>query len=275
MNIKHKLLMSSTFLVAAYAPGEAGWKLTADGKAIELKDGNPIYINADGTEATMAGDTITRLNSEAAAHRRAKETAEAALIAFKDIKDPAAAIKALDDMKKIDQKKLIDAGEVDKVKDEITRQYTEQLNAAKASNSELQTNLNNMKIGNIFSNSEFVRDQIAVPLDMFKDSFSKHFKVNDKGEIEAFDRAGNRMGSKTKIGDYASPEEALQLLVEQHPQKDTILKPVSKGGTGGNSNGGARGGGNVMKRAAFDALPMHEQQSVGQRMAKGEITLTD
>lgn len=260
-------------IVAAFDPGKAGWKMSADGKTIEIKDGNPIWVDATGAEATMAGDTIARLNGEAKANRIRAETAEATVQTFKDI-DPVAAKKALDIVKNIDAKKLIDAGEVEKVRTEISGQFQTQLNEKDKALGSLQERIDNMTVGNIFNNSSFVRDRIAVPQDMFEASFRQNFKVKD-GKLEAYDKSGNRIMSRTKVGDYADPDEALEIMVDQHPQKAVILKANNNSGSGNNGNGGNNTGARVVRRADFEKMTPAQQASTSQEAIKGLLQLVD
>jgi hypothetical protein len=276
--MKKSNLLTTTFLTLLTAKAfdsgiKTGWKLDADGK-IEMKDGNPIYLNSNGDELTVSGTKISELNNESKTHREAKEKAEKALKAFEGI-DPEVARKAVDTVKRLDAKQLIDSGEVDKLKEEIKNQFTSQLTATQKEKEDLQNQINNMKIGSIFKDSSFVRESIAVPADMFEASFRNQFKINDKGEIEAYDKSGNRIYSKEKSGEYASPEEALKILVEAHPQKDTIMKAHSASGSGSQGNGGSQGGGRVIKRADFEKLTPGKQAETSQLVAKGDMKIVD
>lgn len=271
MIMKNKLAMLATVSVRAFNNG-AGWKLDADGK-VELKDGNPVYVDASGREMTVQGDTISRLNGEAKAHREAKEAAEAKLKSFEGL-DPNKAREAIELASKIDQKTLIDAGKVDEVKQQITQQFTQQMAEKDAAYKALQTNFDNERISNLFSGSEFVRDRIAVPRDMFEATFGRNFKIED-GKIAAYDKAGNRLMSKSKFGEPADINEAFELLVEAHPQKDVILKADSKSGTGNAGAGGGSGKGRILKRAEFDQLPEMQKAQAAAQMGKGELSIVD
>jgi len=78
--------------------------------------------------------------------------------------------------------------------------------------------------------------------------------------------------SKKNAGEFADPNEALELLVEMHPQKDTILKASGAGGSGNNGGGGARGAGRTMKRDDFLALSPADQSTIA---TKGETQIVD
>lgn len=276
MKKSHLLTTTAICLLAVMAfdnTVKAGWKLDADGK-IEMKDGNPIYINTAGQDMTVGADKISQLNAESKGHRERAEAAEQKLKAFDGI-DVVAAKKAIETVSKLDAKTLIDAGEVDKVKDDIKNSFTTQLNEKDKVNSDLQSKYDNLLINGVFSNSQFVRDSIAVPQDMFEASFRNNFKIGKDGAVEAYDKAGNRIMSREKIGENATPEEALKIIVESHPQKDTILKASGASGSGSQGNGGGNGGSRTIKRSEFDKMTPVKQAETSQAMAKGEMKIVD
>lgn len=236
-------------------------------------NGLPVYVHEDGKEigfdAAQAVGKISSLNGEAKSHREAKEAAEASLAKFSGITDPTKALEALEMMTKIDQKKLIDAGAVDQVKADITKSFQTQLDEANNKNKTLESQLYDAKIGGSFSGSKFIADKIAIPADLLQARFGQSFKVED-GNIVAVDATGNKIYSRSKPGELASFDEALEFLVEQYPQKDHILK------SSGNQGGGSRqsqhqAGQKTMKRDAFDSLDMAGKQTA----LKDGITIVD
>lgn len=267
--------VSSLSFIGAYDSGnKPGWKMDADGHIVLGTDGNPIYVDGSGREMIVDQSTVTRLNGEAMGFRTAKEAAEAKLAEFKDI-DPKAAREALEKIKKLNSKELLDAGEVDKLKDQISNEFKAQLTERDNTIATLQNEKNNMLVSDVFKSSTFVREGIAVPLDMFEDSFRKNFKV-ENGKVVAYGKDGNQLMSKKRIGEYADPEEALQLLVEQHPQKDVIMKANTGSGTGNDGQGGGRKvDGKTINRAAFDALDPMQQAEIAGKVAKKEMSLVD
>ena len=212
-------------------------KLDANGNVV-VENGMPVYVHDDGKEipfdAVAAMNKITSLNGEAKTHREAKEAAEANLAKFSGISDPAKALEALEMMTKIDQKKLIDAGAVDQVKAEITKVFQQQLDEANGKNQQLESQLYDEMIGGRFGGSKFISEKMAIPSEF--------------------------VFSRTKPGELASFDEALESLVESHPQKDYILKASGNSG-GGSHQSQHQAGQKTMKRDAFDSLDAAGKQS--------------
>lgn len=268
------VLMNSVAMFPRAFENKPGWKMDGDKLALDAS-GNPIYINANGDEASVKGDTIATLNAEAKQHRTAKEKAEGDLAKYRDASgkliDPTEAVKAIETISKIDAKTLIDAGEVDKVKETIKHEFTGQITELTNGIAERDNRINGMMIDGVFKGSEFIADRVAMPRDFFEAAMRSNFKVED-GKVVAYDRSGNRLMSKKSVGDYADANEALELLVDMHPQKDTILKPNGGSGSGNGGGGGSRGGGRTMRRADFEALSPGEQAQIA---TKGETAIVD
>lgn len=250
----------------------SNWKLDENGNIV-MRDGNPVYVNTNGDEQSVAVDTISRLNNEAKTHREAKEAALEKLKAFEGL-DAAKAREALEMVAKLDANKLIDAGKVDEVKSQITAQLQGQIDEKTKALTDLQAKYDNMIVNNLFANSEFIRNNVAVPRDMFEAKFRGNFKV-ENGQVVVYGNDGNRLYSKERAGEYATPEEGLRILAEAHPNRDTILKANTGTGTGSNGASGGSGGSRYMKRSDFEKLPPAKQVEYAQKMRNGEITLTD
>lgn len=275
-----KTLILASFInvrPVAFDPGKAGWKIGADGK-IEMKDGNPVYLDSAGNESTVEGGTIARLNAEAKQHREAKERAEGELNKFKGadgkLLDPTIALKAVETVSKLDAKKLIDSGEVDKLKDQIKGEFTAQLTERDAKIKEQAAAIDGMTLNAAFSSSKFIADRIAVPAEMFRNTFAKNFKVED-GKVVPYGNDGNKILSSKRIGETADLDEALEKIVEAYPHKDAIMKAPNASGSGNGGGGGSRGNGRFISRADFAKLPPHEQKATADAAGKGEITITN
>jgi hypothetical protein len=220
-------------------------KLKLDDKGnVVVQDGKPVYVKDDGSEVafdvTGTISTIARLNGEAKTNRERAEASEGKLKGFEGIDDPAAALKALGIVSNLDSKKLIDSGEVEKVKGEISKAFQAQLDAANGKSTALEQQLYAEKVGGAFSRSKFIAEKLAIPSDLVEARFGKAFNIED-GRIVAKDSNGNKLYSPSNPGELANFDEAMDLLVQQYPHRDSILKGSGASGTGASSNAGTGG----------------------------------
>lgn len=242
-------------------------KLDEQGHVV-VQDGRPVYVHDDGKEvafdAPAAVAKIGALNKEAQGHREAKEAAEAKAKAFEGIEDAEAARKALETIKNIDEGKLIAAGKVEEIKAAAQKAAQEQVAAASKAHAEelartkqdldkITGELYSEKIGGSFTRSKLIAEKFAIPADLVQARFGQQFKIED-GKVVAYDQAGNKIFSRTRPGEVADFEEALETLVDQYPYRDNILKGSGANGGGAGHGGGNGGGKKTLNRAAFDAL---------------------
>ena len=247
-------------------------KLNDDGSAV-VKDGMPVYLYDDGKEvpfdAPAAMSKITSLNGESRGHRERAESAEKGLKAFEGITDAVAAKKAIETLKNFDDKKLVDAGEVERIKSETIKAIESKYAPIVEENSKLTAAIHAEKIGGSFARSKFIAEKLNIPPDMVEARFGGNFKLVD-GKVQALDATGNQIFSRTKPGEVADFDEALSTLVEQYPYRDNIMK--ASGASGGGASGGAgAGGGKTMSRQIFDSQSATEQAA----FVRGGGAITD
>ena len=120
------------------------WKRESDG-TLALVDGSPVCIDHTGHEVAMTDTAldetfskVSQLVSESMGRKDKIRAMEAKLKAFEGIDDLEAwkeeAEKSMSTMKNMEDKKLIDAGEVEKVKAEVAKAMQSKID-------ELQRNL--------------------------------------------------------------------------------------------------------------------------------------
>ena len=238
-------------------------KLDENGNAV-LQDGKPVYVHDDGKEVAFDAPgtvaTITRLNSEAKGHRERAENAEKTVKAFEGIDDPVAAKKALATVANLDAKTLVDAGEIEKVKSEISKAFQLQLDDMTGKANGFEQQLYAEKIGGSFARSQFIAEKMAVPADMVQATFGNNFKI-EEGKVVAYDAQGQKIFSRSRPGELADFNESLETLVSQYPHRDHILKSSGANGGGAQNGGGNNqntkgnfGGGKEDRVAAIKAM---------------------
>ena len=249
----------------------------------EIQEGRPLYLDDSGREiafdAPATKDTISRLNNEAKQHREAKEALESKFKDFEGIEDPEKARKALDILKNLDDKKLIDAGEVEKVKQEAKAAFDEQLKQLERKykpiteeltkdRDALKNQLHQEKLGTAFNRSRFIQEKLAIPVDLAQARFGANFYI-EEGKIRAKGADGNLVYSRANPGNAAEFDEAMEIMVDAYPYRDSILKGTGASG-GGAGGSGAGGGKRQVTRAQFDAMEPADKVK-----AAREVTIVD
>lgn len=228
-----------------------------------LQDGKPILVDGDQEivfDVLGTHSTIKRLNGEAKGHRERAEAAEKIAKAFEGL-DAAEVRKAMELQSNLDAKKLIDAGEVEKVKSEITKGFQAQLEEAVNRANSLEQQLYGEKIGGSFSRSEFIAKNLAIPADLVQAKFGSQFKVED-GRVVAYDQHGQKIYSRSNPGELAEFNEALEVLINSYPHKDSILKASGMQGSGSPTGGAKSGGKKSVTRDQFESMSPHERAKV-------------
>lgn len=228
-----------------------------DGKTYaEVNDGKPVYVEDDGKEtafdAVSTKSTISRLFGENKSYRERLEAAETGLKRFEGITDADAARKALETVKNLDEKKLRDAGEVERANAERDKAWQAKLDESDAKLHATVQSWHQEKINGLFQSSTFLNDKTTLTPDIAAAFFGKHVKIDEDGEAYFTDPQGNKILSRANPGHTASADEAIEFLVDLHPQKDRFLASSGQSGTGSRSSAGG-GGSATAKRSDMTA----------------------
>jgi len=219
-------------------------KVVIDGVEVEvavLKDGQPVYVHDDGKEvpfdAPAAMAKIGELNAESKGHRLEAKAANDKLKVFEGIVDPEAAKKALAFAQSMEGKKVMDDEGIKTVVTNAIKPFEDKLREKDTLIQEKDTHIYRLEVSNRFSSSAFLKGKTIYgeTPDVAEAYFGKNFKI-EGGKVVASDAAGKQIYSVVKPGEPADFEEALEILVANHPKKDHILK--AKGSSGSGAEGG-------------------------------------
>ena len=253
-------------------------KLDENGVVVTSEDGKPIYVHDDGKEipfdAGQAFSKIKDLNAENKRWREMHEEVKSKVDEIGDL-DLEEARKALATVQNLDDKKLIDAGEVEVVKRNLSASYEENLNQTKNSyenkikelNEQLNVQNNNIEellILGAFERSKFIKEKTHLTPDIAYYSFKKGLNVeydkNQKPHVVGY-LDGEKLFSRRDPGKLAEPEEAIEMLINAYPNKDNILRSSGTGGSGGSSGSGEFDDDDLMK-ALRDAEKRNDVQAM-------------
>lgn len=252
-----------------------------DGKVLaEVQDGKPVYVYDDGNvspfDAAHAVSAIKARNAEAKSLREAKEALESRFKTFDGL-DPEKARKAIETFEALDAKKLIDAGEVEKVRNEAKigyeRKIEELYRPLEAERNQLKAQLYGERLSTHFSRSKYIAEKVETPLDLIQARFGPNFTFDESGKIVAKSLDGSPLYSRANPSEPPDFEEAIEMLINAHPDRDRMLKGT--GAAGGGAGGYKGGGGRQITRAQLAALDPAAKMATAAAAKEGKIEIVD
>jgi hypothetical protein len=250
-------------------------KIDESGNAV-LDNGNPVYVNDVGKEITLDPPAmhlvIGKVNVENRRLREANENAEALVKAFDGI-DAAAARKAMELVKNLDDSKLIDAGKVEEIRAAAVKSVEDKYKPITEEAERLKRELYTERVGGQFARSKYIAEKTILPPDIAQAAFGQYFELKD-GKILARDASGNTIYSDANPGNPADFDEALEKLVSGSANRDRILKGSGHTGSGTNGVDGSTGARVVTREQLAKMNPMQSAKTA-EAIGKGEVKLVD
>ena len=251
-------------------------KLDAEGQTV-LQDGKPVYVGDDGRE--FAADVpalqaqISDLNSEAKGHRLAAKAAKTELAAFEGL-DADTARKAVATVNNLDAKKLVDAGEIEKLKASLTEGFTRKLEESAAALAARETRIRELTVGNAFRSSSAVTEQLTIPPDMAEEFFGRSFKVTEAGEIVGHYANGQPVMSADNPAKEASFEEAFAAILAAYPNRAAIMRtgPAGSGSGGGAQIPQGKKAGDFSLKEKLAYIERHGPEAWGKHVVASGVT---
>ena len=219
---------------------------------------------------------IPSLNEEAKTHRLKAKEFETKLEAYKNI-DPVKAREAIEKLKGLKAGDLTKAEEVEKLKKEITAAYEAKMadiqKAYETKITDISSELaqKDQRIYDLAISDRFARSKYFsggekslswMTSSMAKSFLGSYFKVEDSQVVGYVN--GNRIMGREDPVKLADFEEALDIIIANHPEKDSILRAIP-GGSGAHGNAGEAGKATI-SRAVFegmDAAAKHKYATSG------------
>lgn len=194
--------------------------LTENGN-IKVKDGKPLVKDGDKeytVDAIGAQEKITTLNGEAAKYRRERNELRDKFEPLKDIEDVSGFITEANKNKAA----VADFGDKENTNLEaLHTEYKNQLADKDKSIQGLETDLFESRVKTKFATSEVI-GKTVLPPDIAYATFKSHFALDGTAK----DAAGNQIFSKEKPGEPAGFDEAMTHIIDNYPNKESIMKPV-------------------------------------------------
>jgi len=246
--------------------------------AVVFQDNKPVVVYEDGTESPFdvvsTVKKIAELTNESASYRVKLKELNESLKGFEGL-SPDEARKALTLVKNLEDKKLVDAGEVETLKAKILSQAKDDMESLKkAYDTKLQEQgtllgskdetIHRLMLGNKFATTK-IMDKLTIPPDIAQDYFGKNFKVESiNGVLTTVGYLGeHKINSKERPGEIATFDEAFQTILENYPMKDRIMKETGGGsGAAGGSGHGVTGNVVTLSAQQMRELPQADYERI-------------
>lgn len=244
------------------------WKLKVDPEKkspVIEDDGRIIYIDPEGKELGLNPpalfEKIGELGKENKKHREKYSELKKKYSILEGIEDIAEykqkADEALKTVENFNDKDYLKADKVDKLKADITAAYEEKIKQLGSIYGEKEAELSKqveakadqirrLLISKHFATSKYFsggeKSKTILPSAIAEDHFGKHFKIEDGPDglptIRAFYSNGDQVLSRNNPGEPADFDEAIGLIIDKYPGKESILRSTASGSgsTGGTGN---------------------------------------
>lgn len=229
------------------------WKEDEDGSLLRDEETkNPIWVADDGKELPVDADRsfkkIAELNTESAGRRKALEAAQARLKILDGIDNPeeylSEAREALEKIKALDGKELLDTGKVDALTAQIKESYEGKLKekdkAIQSAHEKLtarEQEINDYMLGRELAASTFLNDATVWSADVVQARYGKtHFKIENGQVVGIWPETGEPIYSDARPGELATVDEVIEKIINKRSDKDKILRSVGATGAGTEGN---------------------------------------
>lgn len=154
-------------------------------------------------------------------------------------------VRQLLEQKKQDElKKMEERGEFDRIKQQMVEEHNRQQDQLKQQIAELQKQLserddkvNELSIGNSFSQSNYIANELTLTPSKARALYGAHFELED-GQVVAYDKprgAANRTVLVDGAGNPLSFDKAMQKIIEADPDRDSLIRSKFRQGSGSHS----------------------------------------
>lgn len=276
------------------------WKLKTDPENNDAPvvddQGRVVYIDPDGKELPLDPPAmyqkIADLGKENQTHRTKYDEVVKKFDALKDIEDivkwKEEADKALEAVANFNDKDWMKAEKVESLKKQITDAYEQKLKDKEkgvvtlqadhqAEIEKLNQQIRRLLVSNKFAVSKYFsgggeKSVTILPSNIAEDHFGKYFQVEEGADgmpvIKAVYSSGDAVLSKVNPGEPADFEEAIGLIIDQYPGKESILRSTSGG------SGGGGGEGNEEEGDSGDLAKLRKQYAEAQAAGNSRLMVT-
>lgn len=148
--------------------------------------------------------------------------------------------------KDAERQKLEEKGQFEKVKEQMNEAHQAELQKLQEQIEALQTEVSgrdnmieDLSVGNTFSASKFIADELTLPVSKARTLYGNHFERGENGKIVGYDKPRGSEGRAPYVdasGDPLAFDAALKKIVDSDPDKDSLYRSKAKPGAGSSTD---------------------------------------
>jgi len=231
---------------------EAKAKEAAEAKAGEsddaADDGKPSEREAELLKETMQRKKQLKEKDEALAELQKKLKAWEGL-------NPDEVKSLVQAQKEAETRKLEEKGQFEKVKEQMNEAHAaelqklqEQIESLNKELSGRDSQIEDLSIGNTFSASKFIADELTLPVSKARTLYGAHFERGEDGRIVGYDKPRGSEARAPYVDASGEPlafDAALKKIVDSDPDKDSLYRSKAKPGAGSGTDAKASSGSEI------------------------------
>lgn len=227
---------------------EAKAKEEADKAKKDAEDSDDPKLKALAEEKVELVREVMDKKSKLKAAQEEAEQARNKLAAYGDV-DPEKVKKLLNAEADAEKAKLEAAGEFDALKkmmreehERETKTLQDRIAELEGTNKKALSQIDELTVGRSFADSKFIADEMIFSVAKTRQLYGDRFGIED-GETVAYDKPAGVEGRQIMVDANGAPlkfDEAMKRIIENDPDKQTIIK--TKKNPGGGSKSAPKGG---------------------------------
>ena len=226
---------------AAAAEAKAKEEEAAKAKADDTSDdsGKPSEREAELLKETMQRKKQLKEKDEALSELQKQLKAWEGL-------NPEEVRNLVQAQKEAERQKLEEKGQFEKVKEQMNEAHQAELQKLQEQIAELEKTvagrdgmIEDLSIGNTFSASKFIADELTLPVSKARTLYGSHFERGENGKIVGYDKPKGSEGRAPYVDASGEPlafDAALKKIVDSDPDKDSLYRSKAKPGAGSSTD---------------------------------------
>lgn len=164
--------------------------------------------------------------------------------------DPDQVRSLLNSVKEAETRKLEEKGEYEAIRKQMAEAHKaevqrlqDEMKALKEGLGSKESLIDELTVGNAFGQSRFIAEKLTLPVSKARALYASYFERNESGQIVGYDKPKGTSGRAPLVdagGEPLSFDQAFAKIIDNDPDKDSLVKSAVKAGAGSTTDSRAQ-----------------------------------